>query len=473
MVVYNGEPMKDEILISAAVIVKNEEDVIERCCDVLNQFCDEIVIFDTGSTDRTKEIAASRRNVTIYESEHFNSGTHFSDFRFGVAKNEAIRKCHGKWVIWWDADDFIDQHSAGLIRQIAVETEEVALFTFQVEYGPLTFEHCRLFRNGAGIEFDEDHSCHEYLTTLGNPNHSRRDVKIMHLPGTKRVSSSERNVAIMEKDHFERGMSDQRTLFYLANGYKEAGRHQEAVEFYGKYLDVSGWEEERFFARYFMGQSLVVLGNYEGARKQALLSLTEDFRFAETYCLLGDLAFKEGDFERAQAWYQMAAATPVPTDSKLFMAKVLYSEYPMSKMSECHQSLVGGTRTERPEPKKTEYTADIKEVMGSVKLPIDPDETIAAASALAALAAYRFKVFEVKCDSQLVSDIVAAVPELLETEDECLDVTLPDSLNGRHRTEWYCRAAGHVVESWGDIIAKSDILADEIRRTVNASPGTI
>lgn len=44
--------------ISLCMIVKNEEQVLARCLDTVADLMDEIIIVDTGSTDRTKEIAA-------------------------------------------------------------------------------------------------------------------------------------------------------------------------------------------------------------------------------------------------------------------------------------------------------------------------------------------------------------------------------------------------------------------------------
>ena len=45
------------ITVSLCMIVKNEEDILARCLDSLKGLMDEIIIVDTGSTDRTKEIA--------------------------------------------------------------------------------------------------------------------------------------------------------------------------------------------------------------------------------------------------------------------------------------------------------------------------------------------------------------------------------------------------------------------------------
>jgi len=225
--------------ISVAIIMKNEESVIQRCLDCVSLFADEIVVYDTGSTDRSKEIVGKHPKARLFDSEFFDKDTHISDFEFGVAKNEPIRKCTGGWVIWWDADDFIDEENAKKIREIAENERRVSLYSFTVTYGGMTFEHCRMFSNGHKIFFDEDHACHEYLNTLGNPHFQRRDVIIQHLPGKKGIPSAERNVAILEKDYFQRGRNDQRTLFYLASAYRETGRFEDGVEFYDKYLEIS------------------------------------------------------------------------------------------------------------------------------------------------------------------------------------------------------------------------------------------
>jgi glycosyltransferase involved in cell wall biosynthesis len=446
------------MLISAAIIVKNEEGIMQRCLDCVSMFADEIVVVDTGSTDKTKEIAAAHPKVRLFDSDHFGSWTHYSEFSFSVAKNEAIKRCEGKWIIWWDADDFTDEENAARIREIAERTEEVCLFTFTMKYGPLTFEHCRMFRSGNGILFDEAHSVHEFLNTLGFPNHARRDVLLNHLPGKKSVPSGKRNIAIMEKDYYDRGMDDQRTLFYLANGYREAGRFEESVEFYKKYLEKSGWWEERFFARYFMAQALIRMEDFGQARQEALRACAEDFRFAEAYCLLGDLAVKEGDYKRAQSWFQMACDTPFPKNAKLFVAQPLYGPYPSSRIRDCHKALVGN-EAEPGEVKKIEPGKK----MGTFSLP--DDEALMAASVLAAIATHSSGVFKVESGNEEVGKLIELCDGLERAGDEdvALSLILPPKLNGRSREEWYGRAAGHVLDNWEPIVNEARRLADEVR----------
>ena len=60
------------ITISLCMIVKNEERILARCLDSLKGIAEEIIIVDTGSTDRTKEIAA-RYTDHIYDFTYSSS----------------------------------------------------------------------------------------------------------------------------------------------------------------------------------------------------------------------------------------------------------------------------------------------------------------------------------------------------------------------------------------------------------------
>jgi glycosyltransferase involved in cell wall biosynthesis len=457
------------MLISAAIIVKNEEGIIRRCIETVSQFADEIVIVDTGSTDKTMEIAKGYPIVRLFESETYTKHTQIKDFSFSKAKNEAIRKCKGDWVIWWDADDFADKENADKIRRLAEETKETCLYTFSVVFGDVCFEHCRMFTNGAQIFFDEDHSCHEYLNTLGLAHYSRREVVINHLPGKKHVPSAKRNIAIMETDHFERGMNDQRTLFYLANAYREEGRLDDALKFYDKYLEVSHWKEERFFARYYKAQVLSQMKRWDESRKEAMESLTEDFRFAEPYCLLGDLAYREEDFDRAQLWYMMATATPFPENARLFTVRTMYDEYPSVRIRDCHSKLSGFNSFEEAIKKVTGDRVEDKEVLGHFRLPDNSEEAVMAATALACLGEYHGKQVGIRVPNRIVADIVESSYWLfVSTDADAKEISIPNTLNGRSRIEWYCRAAGTVLEDWSPINANADGVGDKIRRVLNA-----
>ena len=86
--------------ISVCLIVKNEETVLGRCLDCLKEIADEIVIVDTGSTDRTKEIAAAYTNQ-IYDFTWIRD--------FSAARNFAFSKAQMEYIYSADADEVLTE----------------------------------------------------------------------------------------------------------------------------------------------------------------------------------------------------------------------------------------------------------------------------------------------------------------------------------------------------------------------------
>lgn len=315
------------------MIVKNEESVILRSIDCWSKFAEEIVIVDTGSTDSTEVLAKSRPRVKFFHSELFNKDTAIDDFSFSKAKNEAIKKCTGDWVMWVDADDLMPENDIVQLSRLPFNVNHAYVFT--IVSGNAEFEHTRLFPNGSGIFFNEEYSCHEFLSLKGLQAERHRNIKIQHLPEVKK-ERSDRNVRILMSD-YNKGKRDSRTLFYLGNGYREMNQLDKAMEMYEEYLKVSVWKEERFFARLFMAQIYVRKGKLVEAKSACFQALAEDHRFAEVYCLLGDLFAFQKDWSKAENFFSLAMSCSIPQDSKLFVTPFLYSVYPKTRIADCQR----------------------------------------------------------------------------------------------------------------------------------------
>ena len=89
-------------LLSIGMIVKNEERCLEKCLKALKPLREaipcELVIADTGSTDKTREIAAKYADI-LFDFEWIND--------FSAARNAVMDKCTGKWYLTLDADEYL------------------------------------------------------------------------------------------------------------------------------------------------------------------------------------------------------------------------------------------------------------------------------------------------------------------------------------------------------------------------------
>ena len=90
--------MKKEIRLSQCMIVKNEEKNIERALSWGKSFMWEQIVVDTGSTDRTVEIAR-RLGAKVYHFEWIDD--------FAAAKNYAVSQAQGDWIVFLDADEYL------------------------------------------------------------------------------------------------------------------------------------------------------------------------------------------------------------------------------------------------------------------------------------------------------------------------------------------------------------------------------
>jgi len=132
-------------LLTAALIVKNEENLLVGCLESIQPIVDEIVVVDTGSTDQSKKIAKDYHARVI-------------DFQwcqdFSAARNAALARSNGKWVLSIDADERIKPISRIKIRQLLSNSNEIA---FKLLYYPkpnhTPYREYRLFRNDPRIRF--------------------------------------------------------------------------------------------------------------------------------------------------------------------------------------------------------------------------------------------------------------------------------------------------------------------------------
>ncbi|RLJ71505.1 glycosyltransferase involved in cell wall biosynthesis [Hydrogenivirga caldilitoris] len=85
--------------LSVAIITYNEEDIIGKTLESVKDIASEIVVVDSGSTDRTREIA-----------ESYGAKVYIEEWKgYAAQKNSALEKCTQEWVLFLDADEVVSE----------------------------------------------------------------------------------------------------------------------------------------------------------------------------------------------------------------------------------------------------------------------------------------------------------------------------------------------------------------------------
>ena len=131
--------------ISAAMIVRNEGAVLADCLRSIKNEVDEIVITDTGSSDRTRDIA-SAFGARVLDRPW--------DDDFSAARNHSLDAATGDWILYIDADERLEVARPGELRRIVARPRCAAfLVHFQPRAGFTTYLEARLFRRDPRIRF--------------------------------------------------------------------------------------------------------------------------------------------------------------------------------------------------------------------------------------------------------------------------------------------------------------------------------
>jgi glycosyltransferase involved in cell wall biosynthesis len=136
----------DRPLIAAAIIVKNEADHLRRCLGSIRDFCDEIVVVDTGSTDDTVAIAESFGAKVLHKPWRDD---------FAASRNFALDAVTAEWVLYIDADEELVMKDIHAMRAVVRDASNVMAFGLrmhtQANWTP--YHDYRMWRHRDDIRF--------------------------------------------------------------------------------------------------------------------------------------------------------------------------------------------------------------------------------------------------------------------------------------------------------------------------------
>lgn len=109
--------MQARLPISVAVVTLNEQENLARCLESVHELASEIVVLDSGSTDRTEEVA--RKFGALFMSSPWAG--------FAGQKNKCVEKCSQPWILFLDADEVLSLELASAIRKVFASREPDAV----------------------------------------------------------------------------------------------------------------------------------------------------------------------------------------------------------------------------------------------------------------------------------------------------------------------------------------------------------
>ena len=221
--------------ISSCLIVKNEADNIVRSLESVKKIADEIIVVDTGSTDNTVEIAQSfGAKVFFYEWDN----------NFSNAKNFALDKATGDWIIFLDADEYFGDNAKKKLRFVLkhispnknIDALLCKLINIDVQFGRIISENpaIRVFRGKTGIRYEG--SIHEqplkHGKTLNAANITDVSLIIYHTGYSHAVlpEKIKRNLKILEQDIKDNKITNL-TYYYMSQSHYSLKNYEETIKY--------------------------------------------------------------------------------------------------------------------------------------------------------------------------------------------------------------------------------------------------
>lgn len=291
------------ITISLCMIVKNEEKVLKRCLDSIHDLMDEIIIVDTGSDDRTKEIAANYTDK-IYDFTWIHD--------FSAARNFSFSKATMQYIYAADADEVLDEENRqrflhlkqALLPEVEIvqmlycnQLEYNTTYNFDEEYRPKLYKRLR--------EFVWEEPVHEAVRL--SPVIYDSDIRIQHKPESSHAS---RDFGVFLK----MCRQGQRLSKKLHNMYARelfiAGTDEDFLDaepVFKESLEDCGRDlDEVKEAACVMARISRLKGDLAEFFKNALKDTASD-GCAEMCCELGQFYYDRKEYKEAVIWYYNAA----------------------------------------------------------------------------------------------------------------------------------------------------------------------
>jgi glycosyltransferase involved in cell wall biosynthesis len=289
--------------ISLAIIVKNAEATFDRCLSTFSQVADEIVIVDTGSTDKTLEIA-KKFTDKIFHREWIDD---FSD-----ARNYCFEQCTKDFILWVDSDDYILPEDIAKIKNFDFTGRGIIICNYVYAHDEFGGSICnvpreRIVKRSLGLKWMDP--IHEYLPIAGHQVYVS-DISTHH---NKQHGTSERNLELLERVVQKKDSS--RSIYYLGKEYMDFSRIDEAIYYLNMFVQRSdGFWEDVYTAHYRLAKCYLSKGDEQQFLHHIWESIKMEDRRAEPFYELANYWLGKENYDKAIQWYEMCLSVRRPKD---------------------------------------------------------------------------------------------------------------------------------------------------------------
>ena len=311
------------------MIVKNEEKVLKRCLDSIKDIVDEIIIVDTGSTDKTKEIAKKYATKVL-------------DFKwvddFSKARNYSFSQATKDYILWLDADDIITKENKKKIMNLKntiAKNTDIVMMKYVTSITPhFSYYRERLLKRENNYIWKSP--VHEVIELKGNILYT--DIEIHHKSIKK--SYSTRNLDIYEKN-IKKGYSlDARETYYYARELMYHKKYCKAIMIYNKFLNMkNAWIENKIDACV----DLAYCYSQVKCKDMYLSSLFKYFELdtprAKVCCLIGIYFMQKEKYDLAIYYFKLALKDKINYKSGAFIEEDYYNFIPYINLCYCYAKI--------------------------------------------------------------------------------------------------------------------------------------
>ena len=294
--------------LSVCMIVKDEEANLKRLLPNLKSVVDELVIVDTGSSDKTKEVALQFTDK-VYDFEWCDD--------FSAARNESLKYATKDYILWLDGDDHIAKQDIAILKFHLSRYPTTGVFLTLVDKRPDREFHSlqlRVFPNHKGLQFKgRIHEQISFDVENSGLQYSTCQVNIIHL-GYDAPEAVEkklyRNLDIL-KQEIEENENDFKTILFTAKTLLGVGKTEEAKGYVDKAINLykegkAGMSKENVFMAFLAKATLLSI---EGKPLEAINVLEEvkhDFYSDAMLSLtLGEMYFRQRMYSKAYSYLKV------------------------------------------------------------------------------------------------------------------------------------------------------------------------